>query len=135
MPVLPRATRGFFWRKSVRPGTAVTCVTPIPNSRRVSVVGVLPPGRQRGKVRFFLQGEIDGLPVRWLVLRADGTVMWLDEHLVQELVSSTWATTTFSRLEVKEATDPRPRVGAGPPAYTVTLGSGTIVVGYVVKGR
>jgi hypothetical protein len=86
--------------------------------------------------RFFLQGEIDGVPARWFVLRStDGAVMWLDEHLVQEVISSTWATTTFSRLEVKEATDPRPRVGADPPAYTVTVGSGTIVVGYLIKGQ
>ena len=86
--------------------------------------------------QFFLQGEIDGVPVRWLVLRpADGAVMWLDEHLVQEVVSSTWATTTFSDLEVKEATDPMPNVGAVPPTYTVTLGSGTLIVGYGVKGR
>jgi hypothetical protein len=71
--------------------------------------------------QFFLQGEIDGVPVRWFVLRsADGAVMLLDEHLVQEVVSSTWATTTFSRLEVKEATDPMPNVGAEPPAYTVS---------------
>ena len=62
--------------------------------------------------QFFLQGEIDGVPVRWLVLRStDGAVTWLDEHLVQEVVSSTWATTTFSDLEVKEATDPMPNVG------------------------
>ena len=86
--------------------------------------------------QFFLQGEIDGVPVRWLVLRStDGAVTWLDEHLVQEVVSSTWATTTFSRLEVKEATDPRPRVGTLPPTYTVTLGSGTLIVGYLVKGQ
>ena len=86
--------------------------------------------------QFFLQGEIDGVAVRWLVLRsADGAVMWLDEHLVQEVVSSTWATTTFSRLDVKEATDARPGVGTDPPAYTVTLGSGTIVVGYLVKAQ
>ena len=86
--------------------------------------------------QFFLQGEIDGVAVRWLVLRsADGAVMWLDEHLVQEVVRSTWATTRFSRLEVREATDPMPNVGAEPPAYTVTLGSGTLIVGYVVKGR
>jgi hypothetical protein len=86
--------------------------------------------------QFFLQGEIDGVAVRWLVLRsADGAVMWLDEHLVQEVVSSTWATTTFSRLEVKEASGSRPRVGTVPPTYTVTLGSGTLIVGYVVKGR
>jgi hypothetical protein len=137
MPVLPRAMRGFFWRMSVRPDAAVTCVTPIPSSRRVSVVGVLPPGRQRGTVKqFFLQAEIDGVTVRWFVLRSpDGAVTWLDEHLVQEVVASTGATTTFSRLEVKEATGPRPRVGTAPPTYTVTLGSGTIVVGYVVKGR
>jgi hypothetical protein len=84
--------------------------------------------------QFFLQGEIDGVVVLWLVLRsADGAVMWLDEHLVQEVVSSTWATTTFSRLEVKEATDPRPHVGTAPPTYTVSLGSGTLVVGYLVK--
>ena len=62
--------------------------------------------------QFFLQGEIDGVTVRWLVLRpADGAVMWLDEHLVQEVVSSIWATTTFSRLEAKEASGSRPRVG------------------------
>ena len=86
--------------------------------------------------QFFLQGEIDGVPARWLVLRStDGAVMWLDEHLVQEVISSTWATTTFSRLEVKEATGPRPRVGAAPPAYTVTLGSGTLIVGYPIKGQ
>ena len=86
--------------------------------------------------QFFLQGEIDGVPVRWLVLRStDGAVTWLDEHLVQEVVSSTWATTTFSDLEVKEATDPMLNVGAEPPAYTVTLGSGTLIVGYVVKSR
>jgi hypothetical protein len=86
--------------------------------------------------QFFLQGEIDGVAVRWLVLRsADGAVMLLDEHLVQEVVSSTWATTTFSRLDVKEATDARPGVGTDPPAYTVTLGSGTIVVGYLVKAQ
>jgi hypothetical protein len=84
--------------------------------------------------QFFLQGEIDGVPVRWLVLRStDGAVMWLDEQLVQEVVSSTWATTTFSQLEVKEATDPRPRVGAAPPTYAVTLGSGTLIVGYPIK--
>ena len=41
----------------------------------------------------------------------------------------------FSRLEVKEATDPRPSVGADPPAYAVTLASGTIVVGYLVKAQ
>ena len=59
--------------------------------------------------QFFLQGEIDGVPVRWLVLRStDGAVTWLDEHLVQEVVSSTWATRTFSDLEVKETTDPMP---------------------------
>jgi hypothetical protein len=128
---------GLFLRKAVRPGAAVTCVTPIPSSRRVSAVGVLPPGRTEGTVKqFFLQGEIDGVPVRWLVLRStDGAVTWLDEHLVQEVVSSTWATTTFSDLEVKEATDPMPNVGAEPPAYTVTLGSGTLIVGYVVKSR
>ena len=92
-------------------------------------------GEQRGK-QFFLQGEIDGVPVRWLVLRStDGAVTWLNEHLVQEVVSSTWATTTFSDLEVKEATDPMPNVGAEPPAYTVTLGSGTLIVGYAVKSR
>jgi len=86
--------------------------------------------------QFFLHGEIDGVAVRWLVLRsADGAVMLLDEHLVQEVVSSTWATTTFSRLDVKEATDARPGVGTDPPAYTVTLGSGTIVVGYLVKAQ
>jgi hypothetical protein len=86
--------------------------------------------------QFFLQGELDGVPVRWLVLRpADGAVMWLDEHLVQEVVSSTWATTTFSDLEVKEATDPMPNVGTEPPAYTIPLGSGTLIVGYVVKGQ
>ena len=67
--------------------------------------------------QFFLQGEIDGVPVRWLVLRStDGAVTWLDEHLVQEVVSSTWATTTFSDLEVKETTDPMPNVGVEPPA-------------------
>ena len=123
------ADAGLFLRKSVRPGAAVTCVTPIPSSRRVS--------EQRGTVKqFFLQGEIDGVPVRWLVLRStDGAVTWLDEHLVQEVVSSTWATTTFSDLEVKEATDPMPNVGAEPPAYTVTLGSGTLIVDYVVKSR
>ena len=50
--------------------------------------------------QFFLQGEIDGVPVRWLVLRsADSAVTWLDEHLVQEVVASTWARTTFSRLD------------------------------------
>jgi hypothetical protein len=86
--------------------------------------------------QFFLQGEIDGVPVRWLVLQStDGAVTWLDEHLVQEVVSSTWATTTFSRLEVKEATGSRPRVGTAPPTYTVTLGSGTLIVGYVLKGQ
>jgi hypothetical protein len=86
--------------------------------------------------QFFLQGEIDGVPVCWLVLRStDGAVMWLDEHLVQDVISSTWATTAFSRLEVKEATGPRPRVGTAPPTYTVTLGSGMLIVGYVVKGR
>jgi hypothetical protein len=86
--------------------------------------------------QFFLQGEIDGVPVRWFVLPStDGVVTWLDEHLVQGVVSSTWATTTFSRLEVKEATSPRPRVGTAPPTCTVTLGSGTLIVGYVVKGR
>jgi hypothetical protein len=86
--------------------------------------------------QFFLPGEINGVPVRWLVLRsADGAVTWLDEHLVQEVVSSTWATTTFSRLEVKEATDPVPRVGAARPTYTVTLGSGTLIVGYLVKAQ
>jgi hypothetical protein len=86
--------------------------------------------------QFFLQGEIDGVPVRWFVLRSsDGAVVWLDERLVQEVVRSTWATTTFSRLEVKEATDPRPSVSADSPAYTVTLGNGTIVVGYLVKTR
>jgi hypothetical protein len=86
--------------------------------------------------QFFLQGEIDGVQVRWFVLRsADGAGTWLDEHLVQEVVGSTWATTTFSDLEVKEATDPMPNVGAEPPGYTVTLGSGTLIVGYVVKGR
>ena len=42
------AHAGLFLRKSVRPGAAVTCVTPIPSSRRVSVVGVLPPGRTEG---------------------------------------------------------------------------------------
>jgi hypothetical protein len=64
--------------------------------------------------QFFLQGEIDGVPVRWLVLRStDGAVTWLDEHLVQEVVSSTWATTTFSDLEVKEATDPMPKRWGG----------------------
>jgi hypothetical protein len=84
--------------------------------------------------QFFLQGKIDGVPVRWLVLRsADAAVMWLDERLVQEVISSTWATTTFSRLEVKEATDPRPSIGTEPPKYTVTLGSGTLIVGYLVK--
>jgi hypothetical protein len=40
------AHAGLFLRRSVRPGTAVTCVTPIPSSRRVSVVGVLPLDRQ-----------------------------------------------------------------------------------------
>jgi hypothetical protein len=85
--------------------------------------------------QFFLQGEIDGVPVRWLALRsADGAVTWLDEHLVQEVVSSTWATTTFSRLEVKEATDSRPKVGTALPAYAVTPGSGTHIVGYLVNG-
>ena len=125
---------GLFLRKSVRPGAAVTCVTPIPSSHRVSV---LRSASNRGDVKqFFLQGEIDGVPVRWLVLRStDGAVTWLDEHLVQEVVSSTWATTTFSDLEVKEATDPMPNVGAEPPAYTVTLGSGTLIVDYVVKSR
>ena len=84
--------------------------------------------------QFFLQGEIDGVPVRWLVQRStDGAVMWLDEQLVQEVISSTWATTTFSQLEVKEATDPRPRVGAAPATYTVRLGSGTLIVGYPIK--
>jgi hypothetical protein len=86
--------------------------------------------------RFFLQGEIDGVPVRWFVLpSADGAVTWFDEHLVQEVASSTWATTTFSRLKVQEATDARPHVGTEPPTYTVTLGSGTIIVGYPVKGE
>jgi hypothetical protein len=86
--------------------------------------------------QFFLQGEIDGVPVLWLVVRStDGAVMWLDEHLVQEVISSTWATTTFSRLEVKEATGHRPRVGAASPTYTVTLGSGTLMVGYPIKGQ
>ena len=107
---------GLFLRRSVRPGAAVTCVTHIPSSRRVSVVGSCRRGEQRGTVKqFFLQGEIDGVRVRWLVLRStDGAVTWLDEHLVQEVVSSTWATTTFSDLEVKEATDPMPNVGAVP---------------------
>ncbi len=86
--------------------------------------------------QFFLRGEIDGVVVLWLVLRsADGAVTWLDERLVQQVVSSTWATTTFSRLEVKEATDPRPHVGTAPPTYTVTLGAGTLIVGYPVKGQ
>ena len=86
--------------------------------------------------QFFLQGGIEGVQVRWLVLRStDGAVTWLDEHFVQEVVASTWATTTFSRLEVKEATGPRPRVGTVPPTYTVTLGSGTLIVGYLVKGQ
>jgi hypothetical protein len=50
--------------------------------------------------QFFLQGEINGVVVLWLVLRsADGAVT-CDKRLVQEVVSSTWATTTFSRLEV-----------------------------------
>ena len=111
----------------------MTCVTPVPNHRQAIIMPV-PPGRE--VKQFFLQGEIDGVPVRWLVLRsADGAVMLLDEHLVQEVVSSTWATTTFSRLDVKEATDARPNVGTEPPAYTVTLGSGTIIVGYLVKAQ
>ena len=84
--------------------------------------------------RFFLQGEIDGVPVRWFVLRSpNGAVTWLNEHLVQKVVSSTWATTTFSRLEVKEATDARPSVGTDPPAYTATLESGMVIVGYFFK--
>jgi hypothetical protein len=70
--------------------------------------------------QFFLQGEIDGVPVRWFVLRsADGAVMWLDEHLVQEVISSTWATTTFSRLEVKgsdRSTATRLRMALAPSA-------------------
>ena len=62
--------------------------------------------------QFFLRGEIDGVPVRWLVLRStDGAVTWLDEHLVQEVVSSTWATTTFSDLEVKEPLIPYQTLG------------------------
>jgi hypothetical protein len=86
--------------------------------------------------QFFLQGEIDGVQVRWLVLRGtDGAVTWLDEHLVQEVIASTWATTTFSRLEVKKATGPHPRVGTAPPTYTVTLGSGTLIVCYLVDGQ
>jgi hypothetical protein len=60
--------------------------------------------------------------------------MWLDAQLVQEVVCSTWASTTFSRLEAKEAADPRPRIGIAPPAYTVTLGSETLIVNYIVKG-
>ena len=114
----------------------MTCVTPIPSRHRVSMTASLPLGAtEAGTVKqFFLQGEIDGVPVRWLVLRStDGAAMWLDEHLVQEVVSSTWATTTFSQLEVKEATGPRPRVGAAPPTYTVTLESGTLIVGYAIK--
>ena len=67
--------------------------------------------------QFFLQGEIDGIPVRGLVLRsADGAVMWLDAHVAREVVRSTWTTTTFSHREVKEATNPSPNVGADPPA-------------------
>jgi hypothetical protein len=61
--------------------------------------------------------------------------MWLDEHLVLEILRSTSATATFSRLEVKEATDAQPRVVALPPPYTVTLRSGTLIVGYLVKGQ
>jgi hypothetical protein len=85
--------------------------------------------------RFFLQSKIEDVTVRWFLLRsADGAVVGFDEHLAQEVVRSTWATTTFSDLEVKEAADPMPNVGVEPPAYTATVGSGTLVVGYLVKG-
>jgi hypothetical protein len=81
--------------------------------------------------QFFLEGEINGVLVLWFVLRsADGTVRWFDQHLVREVVRSTWATTTFTRLEVKEATDPRPSVGGASPTYTVALGNGTLIIGY-----
>jgi hypothetical protein len=85
--------------------------------------------------RFFLQGKIKGVTVRWFLLRsADGAVVGFDEHLAQEVVRSTWAATTFSDLEAKEAADPVPNVGVEPPAYAVTVGSATLVVGYLVKG-
>lgn len=115
----------------------MTCVTPGPNHHRATTGATLPRGDRGGTVKhFFLQGEIDNVPVQWLVLRpSDGALMWLDGHLVQEVISSTWATTTFSRLEVKEVTDPKPHVGSAPPAYTITLGSGTLIVGYPIKGQ